>query len=147
MIRFDHPPDGDILTAQPGGFNHKVDHVIARVDSTGKLLGGVTYENYSGKSVCMHVRSFDPRWLTKDLLWVMFHYPYVQLSCNVVMGFVDAANTQAIEFEKRIGFKETARIADACPGSDLLVMTMRREDCRWLDIRPSGVRWKGNPQG
>lgn len=147
MIRYDHAPDGDILTAMPGRFNRRVDHVISRLDATGKLLGGVTYDNFCGTSICMHVCSFDPRWLSKDMLWVIFHYPFVHLGCKKVLGFVESTNKQAIAFEKKIGFIEEARIADACPGGDVLVMSMRREDCRWLNIRPTGVQWRGNPQG
>jgi hypothetical protein len=137
MIRFDHIPDGFEVT---NGFNPKLNHVIARVDNQGKLLGGVTYEKFTGASITMHVRSFDKRWLTKDLLWVIFHYPFVRLGCEKVLGFTPSTLGDAIAFNKKIGFIEEYRIEDACPGGDLVVLSMRRADCRWLGIRPLGLR-------
>jgi RimJ/RimL family protein N-acetyltransferase len=144
MIRFNHPADGDELTLLPGGFNPKVDRCVARLAPDGKLLGGVTYEKYTNVSICMHVRSFDKHWLTRDLLWVIFHYPFVQLNCLKVLGFLYSSNQIALEFDKKIGFKEEYRIKDACPdGADLVVMSMLREDCRWLNIEPRGIRYEG----
>lgn len=143
MIRLDHLPDAMAIANPPESFNPKTDHVIARLNAEGKLLGGVTFQNFLGGSIALHVNSFDRHWLTRDFLWVIFHYPFVQLGCKKVMGFVPSSNQKALEFDKHIGFKEEYRISDACVDGDLVVLSMRREECRWLKIQPKGIRSRG----
>lgn len=147
MIRFNHAPDGYAIESKILGedkvittvsFNPVADVVIARVEDE-KLLGGVILRDWNGASILMHVAGFDPHWLTRDFLWICFHYPFVQLGCKKVLALVSSGNLHAIDFDKRIGFKEECRIKDADPGGDLVVLSMRREECRWLNIKPKGI--------
>jgi RimJ/RimL family protein N-acetyltransferase len=85
----------------------------------------------------MHVASFNKRWLSKSLLFVVFGYPFLQLGCLKVIGRVAAHNNQALEFDLKLGFKEEARIRDVYPEGDLLILTMRRDQCRWLNLTPT----------
>lgn len=117
-------------------FNPAVDTVISR-ERDGRLLGGVIYQNYTGASIGMHVASFEDGWMNRELLWVCFHYPLVQLGCSSVLGTVPASNTKALEFDKKLGFKEVARVPAVFPDGDLVIVAMRREECRWLNLKPS----------
>ena len=54
-------------------------------------------------------------------------------------GLVASDNHAARRFDEHIGFKLEATLVDACPTGDLLVYAMRREDCRWLNIRKCGL--------
>jgi RimJ/RimL family protein N-acetyltransferase len=140
MIRLDNTEDGRAISNPPDAYNPAIDRVIASVRGD-TLLGGFTYEKFNGASIVMHVRSFDPHWLSQDLLWVAFHYPFVQLGCKMALGFIRSSNQKALAFVNKLGFKEEHRIRDACPHGDLVVLTMRREECRWLSIKPKGIRW------
>lgn len=117
------------------------DHCIARVKD-GRLLGGVIYQGYTGASVEIHVAGFDPHWLSRDILWAAFGYAFIQLGCLKVIGRVQATNERALEFDLKLGFKEEARISDVYPDGDLLILTMRREDCRWLNLPPRRRFWE-----
>lgn len=112
-------------------FNPECDHVISRSEN-GKLLGGVIFQGYTGASIGIHVGSFDPRWLNKDMLWIAFHYPFDQLGVQKLFGQIPSDNRKALDFNNKLGFKEEARIAGVFPDADLVVMSMRREECRWL---------------
>lgn len=137
MIHFDNLIHGRKIAETSGtSFNAEVDTVISR-SVRGQLAGGVVYKDYTGKSIAMHVASFMPNWINKDLLWVCFHYPLVQLDCEVVFGPVPSTNRRALEFDRKLGFKEVARIADVFPDGDLVVLKMHREDCRWIKLQPS----------
>ena len=150
MIRFNHAPDGYAIESKILGkdnvvtdvsFNPKADIVISRVEGE-KLLGGVILRDWNGASILMHVAGFAPNWLTRDFLWVIFDYPFNQLGCKKVLALVSASNLHAIEFDKKIGYREECRISDADPHGDLVVLSMRREDCRWLSIKPKGIKRK-----
>jgi RimJ/RimL family protein N-acetyltransferase len=121
-------------------FNPNTDICIARVED-GELWGGVTYTGYTGASIQMHMAGFVPRWADRAFLWAAFHYPFVQIGCRKVFGQVPESNTKALEIDKRLGFKEVARIEDVFSDGACIILALAREDCRWLKQKPSGVEF------
>ena len=137
---FNDPAHGAAIAAHAGvAFNPAVDTCIC-VASQGQLAGGVIYSNYTGVSLTMHVAGFNPSWISIDMLWVGFHYPFSQLGCSKVFGQVPEYNSKALEFDLKLGFKEEARIKDVFPAGDLILLSMRREDCRWLKVKPRNLK-------
>ena len=137
MIIFNDLGHANRIAAAAGTiFNPAADTCIARVHH-GVLLGGVTYTGYTGASIGMHVAGFADHWINRDMLWVCFHYPFVQLNANKVIGQVPAHNTTALAFDWKLGFKVEARVPDVFPEGDLLVLGMYRENCNWLKLKPS----------
>lgn len=140
MITFNNPAHGATIAATAGaGFNPAVDTCISISNASG-LAGGVVYSNYTGVSLAMHVAGFTPSWISIDMLWVAFHYPFKQLGCSKIFGHVPEGNSKALEFDLKLGFKEEARIKDVFPSGDLILLAMRRDDCRWLKIRPRNLK-------
>jgi RimJ/RimL family protein N-acetyltransferase len=132
MITVGHEGETKIIAEAAGTIaNPACDFSIVRVED-GRLLGGVIYQGYTGASIRMHAAGFVPRWVDKDMLWMAFHYPFEQLGCGKVLGFVHSTNLKALDFNRKLGFKEEARITGVFRDADLVIMTMRREDCRWL---------------
>lgn len=121
-------------------FNPEADTVIARVDPDGTLRGGNIYNGYTGVAINVHMAGFDPHWCNIDMLWVGFHYPFVQLGVRKLFAQVPAANSKALDIDKKLGFKEEARIKDVFPDGDLIVLAMKPEDCRWLKLKPRSLK-------
>lgn len=119
-------------------FNPACDHVISRARD-GKLLGGVIFTGYTGASIAIHVAGLEPRWINNNMLWITFDYPFNQLRVSKLIGHVPSGNRKALDFDLKLGFKEEARITDIYPDGDLIVLSMRREDCRWLKLKPRGA--------
>jgi len=143
LIVLNDPLHGEIIAAHAGtSFNPAVDTCIANVRN-GEFTGGTIYNNYTGTSVTMHVAGFGAAWASRDMLWVAFHYPFVQLGCNKVFAQIPEDNLKALEFDLKLGFKEEARIKDVFPSGDLILLAMYREDCRWLKIRPHTLKEPG----
>jgi hypothetical protein len=97
------------------------------------LLGVVGYDNYNGASVQMHVAG-EPGWVDRTILFATFDYPFRVMKCNMVLGFVPSGNKDAIQFNTRLGFKIENELQGAHPDGSLLIMVMRREECRWLEV-------------
>lgn len=114
--------------------------VISRVEN-GELLGGVIYENYTGPggSIEAHIASLAPRWLNRDFLFIMFDYPFRQLDCKQAFVRVAANNEKSLHWCHSLGFKEYVRIEDVFPDGDMILLRMKREECRFLDIKPRTV--------
>jgi len=141
MIEFNNIPHGyAIAEVIPRIFNPYADKVISRTNEDGDLLGGVIYEGFISNCIFMHQGSFEKNWMTKDLLWTLFHYPFVQLGVGKVCGTIPSSNSELLAFNERLGFKVECRIKDAYKDGDLLIMSMRKEDCRWLKIKPTSIR-------
>lgn len=102
------------------------------LEKDGELTAGVQYESWNGASIWMHVAGDGKNWLTREFLRACFDYPFRQLKAKVVVGLVPAVNKQAQRFDEHLGFKLHSTLPDGHKEGDLLIYTMRPDDCRWL---------------
>lgn len=105
------------------------------LEKDGELVAGVIYEGYNQHNVWMHVAA-EPgaKWLNRDFLRYSFHYPFVELGCKRVSGYVEASNSQARRFDEHLGFKQEAVLQGAASdGGDVILYVMWRNDCRYLE--------------
>jgi hypothetical protein len=110
---------------------------IGSVSENGMHLKGVVgFDGYNGASVMMHVCG-EGNWITRDLLRASFDYPFNFLNCNMVLGLVPSGNEQALKMNRHLGFKVENVLEGAHPDGALILMVMRREDCRWLKMKRS----------
>ena len=115
-----------------GGVYTEQDSVsIGRIDDTGKLIGGVVFENYNGNSMLMHCAG-EGAWINKDFLRKTFRYAFEQIKVHKLIGLVDSTNEKAIRLDLHLGFVQEAVITGAGAKGDLLVLTMTKEQCRYL---------------
>lgn len=144
MITFNVEWQGHAIAAAAGAiYNPAADAVIARVEHE-SLLAGVLFQSFTGASFTLHVAAFAPRWMNRDLLWVVFHYGFVQMGCTKLVTMTPSYNLKSLALNEHLGFKQEAVIKDVFPGGDAIVMGMRREACKWLSITPRTIR-EGNP--
>lgn len=100
----------------------------------GQMVGGVLYDNFTGRAIQMHVASDGTRhWLNREFLRMVFDYPFRQLGVNKVIGIVDSANADALKFDLHLGFVTEAVIKDAGKHGDLHILSMTRQQCRFLE--------------
>ena len=146
-VKVNHPGDGDWVMLRVGGvFNCMTDHVVA-MHRDGRCAGGVVFTGYLGSAITLHMAGSEDNWATRDFLWMVFHYAFVQLGCRKVIGLVAADNTRALSVDTRLGFHEAARIPDVFPdGADLIVLVMERQACKWLALVPRYYRSNTNPE-
>ena len=111
-------------------------------DGREKLIAGVLFSDYNKASIQMHVAA-EPgaRWMTKAYLGFCFKYAFNQAQVNKILAFVGGGNKAAQRFDEHIGFKLETAIEAAHPDGSLLIYSMTRAQCRWLDIpvRPGDI--------
>jgi hypothetical protein len=140
MIEFDNIVHGfQIAAAIPRQFNAGVDRVISS-SKNGELLGGVIYDGMTSNNIFMHQAGFSRRWLLGDMLWVVFDYPFNQLNVGMVCGTIPSSRPELLDFNLRLGFKHECTIRGAYEDGDLLVLAMRRDECRWLKLKPRTLK-------
>lgn len=104
------------------------------LERDGRLVAGVLYEGFNGVNVWMHVAA-EPgsKWMTKEYLRYCFYYPFDELGCKRVSGYVEASNLAARRFDEHLGFRQEAVLEGAATdGGDVILYVMRREDCRYV---------------
>jgi len=70
--------------------------------------------------------------MSKTFLATIFDYPFVQLGVNKLIGPTNSSNEDAIRFNCKLGFTEEARIKDAFPDGDMVLLTLTKDKCRFL---------------
>jgi RimJ/RimL family protein N-acetyltransferase len=101
----------------------------------GEVKAVVAFDNILDKSCMMHTAAIVPNWISKDLLWACFDYPFNILKVKVILASVASTNEEALRLDRHLGFVDKAYIEDAHLDGDLVILAMRRENCRWLDIK------------
>jgi len=101
----------------------------------GEVKAVVAFDNILDKSCMMHTAAIVPNWISKDLLWACFDYPFNILKVKVILASVASTNKEALKLDRHLGFVDKAYIEDAHLDGDLVILAMRRENCRWLDIK------------
>ena len=109
-------------------------------DPVERVAGGVIFTNHTGASCWLHVAGRHERWITHDMLAATFHYPFVQLGYRRIFGLVEQANEHALNFDLRLGFRVEAILPDMFVSGPGVVVTMARDECRWLRLRLRTVR-------
>jgi RimJ/RimL family protein N-acetyltransferase len=121
-------------------FSPGFDIAIARVRRDA-LVGGVIFTDFTHESISIHTASWDPHWVNRDLIFVVFDYPFNQLGVKRIFGRVPESNYHAIRFNLHCGFREVARVEGVYRHNIAqIVMRCDREDCRFFGIKPRGIK-------
>lgn len=133
MIVTDSARVGPWVCERTGGTWTPQDSTALGWEKDGKLVAGVVFDLYNGASICIHVASDgSKRWMTREFRRICFDYAFNQAKVKKIIGIVPSNNVEALRFDRKLGFVEEARIADAHPQGDLILLTMTRQQCPWL---------------
>jgi hypothetical protein len=106
------------------------------VDAENNIEWVIGYTAFIGKTCQMHMVNLKGGYTPKGLLFGAFDYPFNYLGIEKAFGIVNSLNIKAIEYDKKLGFKEAIRFPGMhCDGGDLVVFEMNKDDCRWIRER------------
>lgn len=124
---------GDWVAEKIGCGREWRDYEAIGVESDGELTGGVVFDDYVANSRCSMHCAGTGNWVGREFLFALFDYAFRQLSCKVVVALVNSENIASAKFVSHLGFEEKCRLEGGSPEGDLIVFTMRKEECRWLE--------------
>jgi L-amino acid N-acyltransferase YncA len=113
---------------------HQLDDVIVG----GEIIAGIAYENWNGASMTCHMKVTGR--LTREFLWANAAYSFLKCGVRKLIAPIADDNGRMMALAIKMGFQEEARIRDAHPNGDILLFTLTKENCRFLDEkwRPHG---------
>ena len=111
--------------------------VGAAILRDGDLIAGVVYNNYhvleNGKWCEISAASDHPRCLTREVLRVMFDYPFRQLGASRLQAVCAVTNWRSRRLVSRLGFQLEGVQRRAHDGvEDSLLYSMLPEECKWI---------------
>jgi hypothetical protein len=128
-----------------GVFHPERDHSFTTWRN-GEIAGGFVLADYTGASMTVHCAGDDKGWCSRDLLWMVFHYAFEQLGLAKLIATVRSNNYAALAVDLRAGWQLEAVVRDVFPDAHMMILTMEKETCPWLKVRPKG--WMpGNDNG
>jgi hypothetical protein len=134
MLSFDKDLVGQWVARHTSAiFTPENSSCIGLLNKEGQLIAGVWYEAYTKTSIIAHIAIQGQ--ITKEFLFTIFDYPFVQLGVNKIIGPVNSNNLDALKLDKNFGFMEEARIKDAYPDGDMVLLTLTKDKCRFLGER------------
>lgn len=134
--RIDEPGAGEwIMERAQGYFRPGTDHSFTSHDGD-QVLGGIALVGYLGASFTAHMAGDDPRWFSRELAWLTFHYAFVQLECRKLLIPVRSDNYKSLSFCLRAGTRIEAVFEDVFPDAHMFVLSMTKDTCPWLDYTP-----------
>ncbi len=121
-------------TGEHGNFGAAVGFGVER---NGELIAGVVYNEWNGVNINQHCAAVHgSNWMSRELLWMAFDYPFNQAKVKRITGLVGEKNMPSRRLNEHLGFVLETRLKDAHPDGDMLVYVLRREQCRWLGKTP-----------
>jgi len=101
-----------------------------------RIVAMVGYDGWTPNSCSMHMACDEPiaaRRIIRPAFGLVFDPRPKGYGLGVALGAVLSTNPQALALDLHLGFREVARLRDAFDkGVDLIILEMRRENCRWL---------------
>lgn len=98
-------------------------------------VAAALFEGYNGASIMVHFVLANRQLPSREFLWFVCYYPFEQLKVHKVLAPVESTNTASIRWTEHFGFSLEATLKDAAPKGDLLIYSMTRDQCKWLDLK------------
>ena len=102
------------------------------IEKDGQIVCGVMFENFTGRSLQIHVAKEPNAQMSKAWLKGLFGYAFNHCKVNKIIGAIDSENSESLRFTRHIGFTDEAVIKDAGPKGDFYILTMTRNQCRFI---------------
>jgi len=115
-----------------GKFEYPQNTACIGQEKDGELIAVVGYNGFNPNSCQIHVASTDVYWLNKDLLFAIFDYPFNKLKVEVIIAPIYKGNVKSLNLCRKLGFEQVGDIPYGHPKGDLIVVAMKRNQCKWL---------------
>ena len=132
MITSDHSAGHWVAKRTFGGYFEEKSRSLG-LKKDGEFVAGVIYENFNRRSIMCHI-AITGR-MTPFFLFAIFDYPFNVCNVEKIIVPVTSNNLESLKLVKNMGFAEEARLKDADPRGDIILLTMLKKDCRFLGER------------
>ena len=107
---------------------------VATEDAQGVIRCAVIFNHPTYRNINGHIVSDGSRrWASREFIWAMFHYPFIQLGLNRITAPIASSNLEARRFVERLGFTFEGALREFYPNGDSQIgYGLLRKDCRYV---------------
>lgn len=106
---------------------------IKATDERGRIRGMVAYDWWTESAVYAHM-AVDAPIAWRSLIPAVFAYPFIECGRALLLALIPNHNRASWRLAQRFGFRVAHVVRDGwAKGDDLLLLELRREDCRFLN--------------
>jgi hypothetical protein len=98
-----------------------------------KIVAGIIYENWNGTSWVVHIAATDR--LTPSFVAAICDYPFNTCNAHKAIAPVQIGNLKSVKLVTKMGFLPEATLKDCHPDGDIVLYTLKKSDCRFLEGR------------
>lgn len=117
------------------GLNGTVIETFIAVEKDGELVACSGYDRWHKTSIQQHIFIKKGVTVPRAFWWFIAYYPFVQLGVDMLIGITPSDNEDALRLAKKYGYVEQYRIEGAHPGGSLVIQTLHKDQCKWLNMR------------
>ena len=103
------------------------------LERDGQIICVFGYNNFNGKSCHQHIIYKEGEYVPRNYVWFVYYYPFNQMGVDVLIGMTPSDNKKALRLAKHAGFIEQCTIKGAAMDGDLVVSSLKKEECRFLN--------------
>ena len=124
-----------------GNFQYPQETMCIGSIKNDELVGVTGFNNFATHSCQIHVAATDVQFLTREYLNCVFDYGFNKLKVKVILAPICKDNVKSLNLCRKLGFEQVADIPYGHPNGDLIVVAMKRNQCRWLQ-QGEGNGWR-----
>jgi RimJ/RimL family protein N-acetyltransferase len=107
--------------------------VYIGLERDGELIACTGFGWFNNKTMHHHICIKENP--NRTFWWFMAYYAFIQSGIDMLIGITPSTNEKAMRIAKHYGYKEHSRIEGGCEGGDLIIQTLHKADCKWLNAR------------
>lgn len=100
------------------------------LERDGELVAVTGYNNFTYKACHVHFCIDRGVYPTKEYLWFVHYYPFIQAGIDVLIAIMPQTNDRIIRLAQHLGYSMKCWIDQA----ELMLYTMNKSDCKFLRI-------------
>ena len=120
---------GNWVAERVQGNYHDDDSEAIGLEREGKIIAGVIYENYNGRSIFCHLAVER---MNKVFLNAIFDYPFMVCDVKQVYAPTLSDNHRQIKILYKMGFVEESRLKDSDDNGDLIFFKLEKKNCKYI---------------
>lgn len=106
--------------------------VISSVTEDYKIMGVTAFSMFTEHNCELSVASVTPKFMTRDYLRAVFHYPFITCGKTRITAIIEHDNLKAQEIDRRLGFVHEAELKNWYGNKNGIVMRMLKDECKWI---------------
>jgi RimJ/RimL family protein N-acetyltransferase len=107
--------------------------VTIGVARSGRIVAAALFSNYQPPNIEITFVTTDPRWASKQNIYAILGFPFLQLGCLRITAITEAVNLPARKFMERLGFRQEGEHPDAFPsGAGISYGLLLADAQRWI---------------